>query len=187
MNNRDSFGTLCSRLGVEFGCIKTKVKLLFPIKTIIQRGLYHAISRFTTIDRFAEKYPWQSPYVHAGNNSVNYVDVNGDFPFAMKVVTHGRKMHNAAKVFLFGSTAIGVSTVSYNHYLSTEKANQARENLLNSLNTAANSIESATDATTQNASKGTYQREGKKEQDRREGRSQREDTNTPVSSDMLNK
>ena len=42
------------------------------------RGLYHAINRFTSIDRFAEKYPWQSPYVHAGNNPVNYVDVNGD-------------------------------------------------------------------------------------------------------------
>jgi len=42
------------------------------------RGVYHAINRFTTIDRFAEKYPWQSPYVHAGNNPVNYVDVNGD-------------------------------------------------------------------------------------------------------------
>jgi hypothetical protein len=31
------------------------------------RGVYHAINRFTTIDRFAEKYPSQSPYVHAGN------------------------------------------------------------------------------------------------------------------------
>jgi len=42
------------------------------------RGLYHAINRYTTIDRFAEKTPWQSPYVHAANNPVNYVDVNGD-------------------------------------------------------------------------------------------------------------
>ena len=42
------------------------------------RGLYHATNRFTTMDRFAEKYPWQSPYVFAGNNPVNYVDVNGD-------------------------------------------------------------------------------------------------------------
>jgi hypothetical protein len=30
------------------------------------------------MDRFAEKFPWQSPYVHAGNNPVNFVDVNGD-------------------------------------------------------------------------------------------------------------
>ncbi len=42
------------------------------------RGLYHAINRFTSIDRFAEKYPWQSPYVHAGNNPVKYVDIKGD-------------------------------------------------------------------------------------------------------------
>ena len=39
---------------------------------------YHAINRFTSMDRFAEKYPWQSPYVHAGNNPVNFVDVAGD-------------------------------------------------------------------------------------------------------------
>ena len=42
------------------------------------RGLYHATNRFTSIDRFCEKYPWQSPYVFAANNPVNYVDVNGD-------------------------------------------------------------------------------------------------------------
>jgi hypothetical protein len=35
-------------------------------------------SKFTTIDRFAEKYPWQSPYCYAANNPVNYIDVNGD-------------------------------------------------------------------------------------------------------------
>ena len=42
------------------------------------RGLYHAINQFTTMDRFAEKFPWQSPYVHAANNPVNYIDINGD-------------------------------------------------------------------------------------------------------------
>jgi len=42
------------------------------------RGIYHAISRFTTMDRFCEKVPWQSPYVFAGNNPVRFVDVRGD-------------------------------------------------------------------------------------------------------------
>jgi hypothetical protein len=42
------------------------------------RGLYHAINRYTTMDRFAEKFPWQSPYVHAANNPVRYIDINGD-------------------------------------------------------------------------------------------------------------
>jgi RHS repeat-associated protein len=36
------------------------------------------IGRFTTIDRFAEKFPWQSPYVYANNNPVSFIDVNGD-------------------------------------------------------------------------------------------------------------
>jgi hypothetical protein len=42
------------------------------------RGLYHAINRFTTIDRFAERFPWQSPYVVANNNFVNIIDLQGD-------------------------------------------------------------------------------------------------------------
>ena len=42
------------------------------------RGLYHAINRFTTMDRFAEKYPWQSPYVFAGNNPILNIDIQGD-------------------------------------------------------------------------------------------------------------
>jgi RHS repeat-associated protein len=42
------------------------------------RGYYPAMGRFLTVDRFAEKYPWQSPYCYAANNPVNYIDVNGD-------------------------------------------------------------------------------------------------------------
>ena len=50
----------------------------YDVTDLGNRGVYHAINRFTSMDRFAEKYPWQSPYVHAGNNPVNFVDVNGD-------------------------------------------------------------------------------------------------------------
>jgi len=42
------------------------------------RYLDHATNRYTTPDRFAEKFPWQSPYVHAGNNAVKYIDIRGD-------------------------------------------------------------------------------------------------------------
>jgi len=42
------------------------------------RGVHHAKMRFDTMDRFAEKYPWQSPYCFAGNNPVNNIDVLGD-------------------------------------------------------------------------------------------------------------
>lgn len=33
---------------------------------------------FGTIDRFSEKFPWQSPYCYAGNNPILNIDVNGD-------------------------------------------------------------------------------------------------------------
>ncbi|MEA4974256.1 MAG: hypothetical protein VB046_00805, partial [Paludibacter sp.] len=50
----------------------------YDVTDLGNRGIHHATNRFTTMDRFCEKFPWQSPYVHAGNNPVNYVDVNGD-------------------------------------------------------------------------------------------------------------
>ncbi|MCB0635156.1 MAG: hypothetical protein KDC54_00985, partial [Lewinella sp.] len=37
-----------------------------------------ATARFPSIDRFADQFAWQSPYVYAGNNPVKYIDVNGD-------------------------------------------------------------------------------------------------------------
>jgi RHS repeat-associated protein len=37
-----------------------------------------AFGRFTTTDRFADKYPSRSPYQYAANNPVLNVDVNGD-------------------------------------------------------------------------------------------------------------
>ena len=39
---------------------------------------YHATNRTPTMDRFCDKFPWQSPYCISANNPVNYIDVNGD-------------------------------------------------------------------------------------------------------------
>ncbi|MCB9300741.1 MAG: RHS repeat-associated core domain-containing protein [Lewinellaceae bacterium] len=37
-----------------------------------------ALGRYTTIDRFAEKYNSYSPYSYAANNPIKFIDVNGD-------------------------------------------------------------------------------------------------------------
>lgn len=42
------------------------------------RGQYPAINGFSSIDRKAQKYPWQSPYCVANNNTVRFIDVNGE-------------------------------------------------------------------------------------------------------------
>ncbi len=39
------------------------------------------LGRFTTVDRFAEKYAFQSAYVMAANDPMKFVDVNGDSIF----------------------------------------------------------------------------------------------------------
>ena len=51
-----------------------------------ETGLHYAgaryydsrLSTFLSVDRFAEKFPGQSPYCYAGNNPIRYMDVNGD-------------------------------------------------------------------------------------------------------------
>ena len=76
----------------------------YDVTDLGNRGVYHAINRFTTMDRFAEKYPWQSPYVHAGNNPVNFVDVGGDFPaFVIPLIkgVAGAVVDAAAQVSVF--------------------------------------------------------------------------------------
>ena len=51
-----------------------------------ETGLHYAEARyydsrlsiFLSVDRFAEKFPWQSPYCYASNNPIRYMDINGD-------------------------------------------------------------------------------------------------------------
>jgi RHS repeat-associated protein len=38
----------------------------------------NSIGRFTTTDRFADKYATMSPYQYGANNPIKYIDVNGD-------------------------------------------------------------------------------------------------------------
>ncbi len=76
----------------------------YDVTDLGNRGVYHAINRFTSMDRFAEKYPWQSPYAHAGNNPVNFVDMGGDFPaFVIPLIkgVAGAVVDAAAQVSVF--------------------------------------------------------------------------------------
>lgn len=51
-----------------------------------------ALGRFTTVDRFAEKYYSMSPYQYGANSPVVNIDVNGD---SLVVLNHGEGVHMA--------------------------------------------------------------------------------------------
>ena len=50
------------------------------------RFLQTSLGRFTTIDPLAEKYPSVSPYAYCNGNPVNFVDIDGRFPFATNLI-----------------------------------------------------------------------------------------------------
>ncbi|SHI36498.1 DUF6443 domain-containing protein [Bacteroides stercorirosoris] len=50
------------------------------------------LGRFTTTDRFAEKYYSISPYQYGANNPIGNIDINGD---SIVVLNHGEGMHMA--------------------------------------------------------------------------------------------
>jgi RHS repeat-associated protein len=72
------------------------------------RRMYDPIApRFWTPDRFAEKYPWLSPYSYAANNPINVMDINGDsiwYTQQDNVIT----MHVTGKVLNTSSDNINV-------------------------------------------------------------------------------
>jgi len=66
----------------------------YDVTDLGNRGLYHAINRFTSIDRFCEKFPWQSPYVVAGNNPIKFVDINGDSIYMKNIYDNHRDIYD---------------------------------------------------------------------------------------------
>jgi len=71
------------------------------------RQLQAALGRFTTIDRFSEKYYSLSPYQYCANNPINNLDINGDsiwYTLKDNIVT----MHVTAKVINSSSDNINM-------------------------------------------------------------------------------
>ena len=64
-----------------------------------------ATSRFTSIDRFAEKYAFQSPFAYATNNPIKFIDVNGD---SVWIAHKGNDyLYDEGKLYLNGSEYTG--------------------------------------------------------------------------------
>ena len=78
----------------------------YDVTDLGNRGDYHAINRFTSMDRFCEKFPHQSPYVVAGNNMIRFVDNNGD---SIIVPLKYQENFNSALSSIFGEHASNFS------------------------------------------------------------------------------
>ena len=82
----------CIKLDILENRYKTpELKIVYAKKELTSkksssegRNYYHAryydpkVSVFYGIDRFTEKYPYQSGYTYAGNKPVEFIEVNGD-------------------------------------------------------------------------------------------------------------
>ena len=70
-----------------------------------QRHYDRWVLRFTTQDRFAEKYYWMTPYQYAANNPIYYVDINGD---SLWINHKGNNyLYDGGKLYLNGSEYTG--------------------------------------------------------------------------------
>lgn len=59
------------------------------------------------VDRFADNFPNQSPYVYAANNPIKFIDVNGDFKFDKKTLNILNK-YKYVKAFLTSPQGIAL-------------------------------------------------------------------------------
>ncbi len=140
------------------------------------RGYYPSSMRFTTIDPLAEKYYSVSPYVYCLNNPVRFVDPDGRFPaFLIPAIPY----------IVDGAIYLGMAVTTYvaARNISKEWSKRNRKSSNSSYCYNATSTTQKTrvniptaEVATQNTSKQTHHREGRKEQERRERRSKREDT-----------
>lgn len=70
-----------------------------------------AIARFPSVDRFAEKFAWQSPYVYAGNNPIKFIDMNGDSIVGVNETSAQRALNIIQGSFGSGASAESMASL----------------------------------------------------------------------------
>ena len=65
------------------------------------------VGKFSSIDRFAEKYGYQSPFAYAGDSPINFIDVNGDSIGVNLLNSTSKKAFNAFFATNEGKAFIG--------------------------------------------------------------------------------
>ena len=77
-----------------------------------------ALGRFTTVDRYAEKYSSMSPYQYAANSPVMNIDVNGD---SVRVYTETTSNHGLGHAWISAGEGDDIIVYTYGRYDGTNK------------------------------------------------------------------
>ena len=84
-----------------------------------------ALGRFTTNDRFAEKYYPMSPYQYGANNPVRNIDVNGD---SIRVYTETTSNYGLGHAWISAGEGENIIVYTYGRYDGTNKGADGSSN-----------------------------------------------------------
>jgi RHS repeat-associated protein len=95
------------------------------------------LGRFLSLDPLAGKFPWQSPYIFAGNNPIFFIDENGEFKVTAKTADDFPMLTLYLKNYVANdvmqSTLIVNGLIYYSRDAKTGKPSMTRKDVSNAV------------------------------------------------------
>ena len=91
-----------------------------------------AIARWTTQDKFFEKYKGLSPYQHTANNPLKFIDINGDSIIKVNIIDYSNTISGNSTIYIDHSIFNDIKTIftyAYNNDIKIRINSSFRTNL----------------------------------------------------------
>ena len=91
-----------------------------------------AIARWTTQDKFFEKYKGLSPYQHTANNPLKFIDINGDSIIKVNIIDYSNTISGNSTIYIDHSIFNDIKTIftyTYNNDIKIRINSSFRTNL----------------------------------------------------------